>query len=113
MGAEVMTSKEQLRAAFDEWCKGWCSPGANSSEWYWTVFQGGAEAQRRLSGETGAPRPFSADPIILRGFAGYFHQCAVGAPPRAMSNGYAKSVAETFDGLADWLDSQSKTGADV
>jgi hypothetical protein len=56
LGTEVMTSKEQLRAAFDEWCKGWCSPGANSSEWYWTVFQGGAEAQRRLSGETKAER---------------------------------------------------------
>lgn len=58
----------------------------------------------RAAPETEPSRPFSADPIILRGFAGYFHQCAAGAPPRLMTTGYAGTVAKTFDELADWLD---------
>lgn len=34
------------RPAFLEWCKQNCSAGAESSEWYWQIFQAGARSAR-------------------------------------------------------------------
>jgi len=36
-----------LRPAFEEFCRQFCSPGAATSDFYWRLFQAGAEAQRR------------------------------------------------------------------
>jgi hypothetical protein len=48
--------------------------------------------------------PIGCEPIVLRGFATYFRQCAAGAPVRMMTPGYAAATAETFEMLADYLE---------
>lgn len=47
------SSLTNLRGAFEQWCREYCSPGADSSEWYWRLFKAGAEAA--LRGATDEP----------------------------------------------------------
>lgn len=51
------TPAVDLRAAFEQWCYVHGSGGADSSEWYWRLFQAGAKAQRR------ADEPTAVDPL--------------------------------------------------
>ena len=50
------------REAFEEWCRLNCSPRAESSDWYWRIFQAGAAWQRSTAAQpTDALEKFARD----------------------------------------------------